>query len=62
MPVAGYRARLDNRRWCPHSDQDDRCRHHRNRHSRVHRDTQRAMIGIALQGMHVRYLDHGQKR
>jgi len=61
MPVAGDGARFDNRRWRPHTDQNDRCRHHRNRRRRVHCDAQRAMVGIALQGMHVRHLDQDQK-
>ena len=61
MPVADDRARLDNRRGAPHSDQDDCCCHHRNRHSRVHGNAQRAMVGIALQRVHVRHLDHGQQ-
>jgi hypothetical protein len=62
MPVADNRARLGNRCGTPHSDQDNRSRHHRNRRSRVHRNAQRAMVGVALQWMHVRHLDHGQKR
>jgi hypothetical protein len=35
-------------------DRDGRCR--------VHYDAQRAMVGIAVERMHVRYLDHGQQR
>jgi hypothetical protein len=62
MPVADIRARLNNRRGSSHFDQDNRSRHHRNRRSRVHRDAQRAMVGIPVQRMHVRHLDHGQQR
>jgi hypothetical protein len=60
MPVANDRARLGNRRWVPDSDQDDCCRHYRDRRSRVHRDAQRAMVGILVQRVYVRHLDHGQ--
>jgi hypothetical protein len=28
----------------------------------MHRDAQRAMVGIALQGVHMRHLDQNQKR
>jgi hypothetical protein len=62
MPVADNRARLDNRRRAPHFDQDNRSRHHRNRRSGVHRDAQRTMVGIPVQRMHVRHLDHRQQR
>jgi hypothetical protein len=61
MPEADDCTRLDNRRWGPHSDQDDRGRHHRNRRGRVHCDAQRAMVGITVQRVHMRHLDHGQQ-
>jgi hypothetical protein len=62
MPVTDDRARLDNRRRSPHPDQDNRSRHHRNRRCRVHGDAQRTMVRIPVQRMHMRHLDHGQKR
>jgi hypothetical protein len=62
MPVASGRARLGNRRRGPDSDQDDRCRQHRNRRSSVHRDAQRAMVGILVQRVYVRHLNHSQQR
>jgi hypothetical protein len=61
MPVADDRARFNNRRVAPYDDQDDRCRHRRNRRRRVHSDAQRAMIGIPVQRVHMRHLDHGQQ-
>jgi hypothetical protein len=61
MPVAGDRARLNNWRRAPNYDQDDRCRHHRNRRRRVHRNAQRAMVGIPVKWVHMRHLDHCQQ-
>ena len=34
----------------------------RDRRSRLHGDAQLAMVGVAVQRMHVRHLDHGQQR
>jgi hypothetical protein len=60
MPVTDNRARLNILRGSPHSDQNNRSRHHRNRRCRVHGDAQRTMVRIPIQWMHMRHLDHGQ--
>ncbi len=43
-------------------DHDHRDQHDYDGHNRVHRDAQRAVIGIAIRCMDVHYLGHGQKR
>ena len=43
-------------------DQHDHRGHDRDGRSRVHHDAQRAMVGVAVERMHVRHLDHGQQR
>ena len=50
------------RRGSSDFDQNDGCREQRNRHSRVHGDAERAMVGITRQRMSVRHLPHSQKR
>jgi hypothetical protein len=55
------RARLNERRRDPYSDQDDHRRHNRNRSRRVHCNAQRATVSIAVQGVYMRYLNHGQQ-
>ena len=62
VPIPDDRARLDNRLGGADSDQDYDSRGNRNRHRGVHRNAQRAMVGIAVQSMYVRHLDHGHHR
>jgi hypothetical protein len=45
-----------------HLDQHNHRRDDSNRGSRLHRDAQRAMVGIRLQRVHMRHLDHNQQR
>lgn len=63
MPVSGDRADFKKTRrqnFDPH--QNNRDQHDHDRHNRVHRDAQRAVVCIASGRMDVHYLDHGQKR
>ncbi len=62
MPVADDRPRFENRGRRFDLDQDDDCSRYRNRRGGVHDDAQRAMVGVALNGMDVRHLDYGQQR
>lgn len=63
MPVSGDRANFKERRCrSPDPDQNSRHQHDHERHDRVHRNTERATVGIGIRGMDVRYLDHDQKR
>ena len=62
LPIPDDRARLDNRLGGADSDQDYYSRGNRNRRRRVHRDAQRTMVGIAVQSMDMRHLDHGHHR
>jgi hypothetical protein len=59
VPVPDYRVRLDNRRGASEYDQDYDSRGNPNRSRRMHRNAERAVVGVALQGMYVRHLDHG---
>lgn len=43
-------------------DQEKRGHHDQQRHDRMNRDAQGAMFGVCADGMHVRHLNHGQKR
>jgi len=62
MPISGDRASFKkSRRQNLDPDQDPRDQHDREGHNRVHRDTQRAVVGIASGRMDVHYLSHGQK-
>ena len=61
MP-ADHGARLEDRRGSPDPDHNHYCRGNRNRRCRLHRDAQRAVVGILVDRMHMRYLDHGQQR
>lgn len=63
MPVANNRVNFKECRgegFDP--DQDNRDQHDHDGHNRVHRDAQRAVVGVAGGCMDVHYLDHGQKR
>lgn len=62
MPIADGRARYVDRHDGFESDQNNRVGHDRNRRGRVHGHAERAMVGIAIERMDVRYLDHGQQR
>ena len=62
MPVADSRARLKNRRRSLNLHQHHHGNRNRDGRRRVHHDAQRAVVGIALQRMHVRHLHHGQQR
>jgi hypothetical protein len=62
VPIPDDRARLDNRLGGADSDQDYYSRGNRNRCRGVHRNAQRTMVGIAVQRMYVRHLDHGHHR
>jgi hypothetical protein len=63
MPVPGDRANFNyrrSRRCNPY--QDDHDQHDYDGHDRVHHRAQRAMVGIAVECMNVRYLDKEKKR
>jgi len=62
VPVTNDRSRFEHRRRRFDLDQDDHGSRHRNGRGCVHDDAKLAMVGIALSGMDVRYLDHGQQR
>jgi len=62
MPVAHDRARLEYRRRRFNLDQNDHGSRYRNGRGCVHDDAQRAMVGVALNGMDVRHLNDGQQR
>lgn len=62
VPVADDSARFNDWLGGSDSDQDDRSRHNRNRRRRVHGDAELAVVGIAIERMDVRHLDHGQQR
>jgi hypothetical protein len=62
MPVPNGRSRLKYRGGDFDLDENDDRSHNRDRRRRMHRDAQRAMVGIAFERMHVRHLDHGQQR
>ena len=63
MPVSGDHAdfkRTQRRNFNP--DEDDCDQHDHDGHNRVHGDAQRAMVGIAIGRMDVRYLNDGKQR
>ncbi|MGA2887237.1 MAG: hypothetical protein ABSE51_04245 [Terracidiphilus sp.] len=62
VPMPDDRPRLNERCGGPDSDQDNHRCHHRNGRSRVHRDAQRAMVGIRVERVCVRHLNQGQQR
>jgi hypothetical protein len=63
MPVSGDRANFKKtQRQNFDPDQNTRDQHDHDGHNRVHRNAQRAVVGIAIGRMGVHYLDHGQKR
>ena len=62
MAVQDDRAHYKNRGRGLNLDEHNHCRDDGDRCSRLHRDAQRAMVGIRLQRVHVRHLDHSQKR
>ena len=62
MPVADDSARFENRGRRFDPNQDDHGSRYRNGRGGVHDDAQRAMIGVALDGMDVRHLDDSQQR
>jgi hypothetical protein len=61
MPVANHRARFGERRLASDTNQDDCGRGNRNRHRRMHGNAQRAVVGVALQRVHMRHLDDGEQ-
>jgi hypothetical protein len=63
MPVSGDRANFKGYwRAGTDPDQDNHDQHDHDGYNRMHRNAQRAMVGIAIGCMEVRYLDHSQKR
>lgn len=62
MPVADYPARPKYRGRGLDLDQDDHGGRCCNGRGCVHDDAQRAVVGVALNGMYVRHLDDGQQR
>ena len=63
MPVSGDRTDFKvtlRQNFDP--DQDDHDQHDHDGHNRVHRDAQRAVVGIAIRRMDVYNLSDGQKR
>jgi hypothetical protein len=63
MPVPDDRGNFK-QHWCgcSESDEDNRDQHNYQGHDRMHYDAKRAMVCIAVRCMHMRHLDHGQKR
>jgi hypothetical protein len=55
-------ARLNQRLRPSDPDQDDQDGYDGNRRGRVHRYAQLAMVGIGVECMDVRHLDHGEQR
>jgi len=62
VPVPNHRAHLNHRRRRSGLYQHHHRSHHRDRRRGMHRNAQRAMIGILVLRMHMRHLDHGQQR
>jgi hypothetical protein len=62
VTVADDRERFKNRGRSLNLNQHDHGSRDRDRRRCVHYDAQRAVVGIALERMHVRHLDHGQQR
>jgi hypothetical protein len=62
MTMEDDRAHLDNRRGGPYLDQDHDGRRNRNGRGTLHHHAQRAMVGIAVERVHVHHLDHSQQR
>lgn len=52
---------LKNRRGSLDLDHDDDGSSHRDGRCRVHHDAELAMVGVRVNGMHVRHLDQGQQ-
>ena len=61
LPIAGDRLRLKNWRAGFDLDQDNNGGGDRNGGSRVKQDAERAVVGIGIDRMHVRYLDNGKE-
>lgn len=62
LPEAGNRVRLKNRCGGLKLDQDDNGGGYGDGRCRVHHDAERAMVGVAIDGMDVRHLNDGQQR
>jgi hypothetical protein len=63
MPVTSDTANLKQRRRSGADlDQKKRSDHDQQGHNRVDHDAQLAVFGIGADGMHMRHLNHGQKR
>jgi hypothetical protein len=60
--MADDSARLDQRLRPSDPDEDDQDGNDRNRRGRVHRNAQLTMVGIGVERMDVRHLDHGEQR
>ena len=55
-------ARLNQRLGPSDPDKDDQNSYDRNRRGRVHGNAQLAMVGIRVERMDMRHLDHGEQR
>ena len=63
MPISDNRVNFTQRRGDGFDPGQDHCdQHDHDGHNRVHRDAQRAVVGIASGCVDVHYLGHGQKR
>jgi hypothetical protein len=62
MPGTNNDMLRKDRRGSPDLDQDDHRNGNRYRRRRLHRNTQRAMVGIVVYWMRMSHLDHGQQR
>jgi hypothetical protein len=63
MPVPRNRANFKQRQgWGSEPDHDNANSHDHERHDRVHRNAERAMISITADPMHMRHLGHSKKR
>ena len=60
--MADDRTRLNQRLRPSDPDKDDQDGYDCNRRGRVHRNAQLAMVGIRVERMDVRHLDHGEQR
>ena len=61
MPVPNNRARLIDLGRGLNSNKNNHCCNCRNRRSRLHRNAERALVGVAIEGVGVRHLDHREQ-
>ncbi len=62
MTVADHNTRFHSGGLGPNLDQNHNCRRRRDRSRRMHGNAELAMVGIGLQRMHMRHLNHREQR